>query len=215
MTNTGARTKANLHSSVCFFCRLPSLIKTSSSCGLSQLLDVLVEQLLEISSGSCSSVCQLVLGIGMLGWGPVGGWVPHRACPTQHFCVGQTASVEVRHRCCVGFLDSLLRWEGQGNVSFLDGGVGRFRFLGRRGFFFVFDNFLGRWGRSRVGLLGYGSLVVGCFDDLLNLSLHLGVRSTSVKQKNKSFFSISPNFFVGKNNLFPPSPPFFFPTPPG
>ena len=182
LTNTGARTEANLHSSVCFFCCFPSFIKTSSSCGLSQLLDVLVEQLIEISSGSCSSVCQLVLGIVMLGWGPVGGWVPHRACPTQHFCVRQTTSVDVCHRCCVGFLDRLLRWEGQGNLFFFESGVGRFGFSGRRGFFFVLDNFLGRWGRSRAGLLGDGSLVVGC-DDSLDFSLHLGVRSTSLKQK--------------------------------
>ena len=175
-----ARTKANLHSSVCFF---PSLIKTSSSCGLSQLLDVLVKQLLEISSGSCCSrVCQLVLGIVVLGWVPVGGWIPHRACPTQHFCVRQTTSVNVCHRCCVRLLDSLLRWEGQGNVFFFERGVGRFGYSGRRrGFFLVFDNFLGRWRRSRVGLFGDGSLVFGC-DDPLDFSLHLGVRSTSLKQ---------------------------------
>jgi hypothetical protein len=41
-------------------------------------------------------------------------------------------------------------------------------------------------------------LVVGCFDDLLNLSLHLGVRSTSVKQKKLNvfvfLFSIPPIF---------------------
>ena len=180
MTNTGARTKANLHSSVCFFCRLPSLIKTSSSCGLSQLLDVLVEQLLEISSGSCSSVCQLVLGIGMLGWGPVGGWVPHRACPTQHFCVRQTASVEVRHRCCVGF--SLLRWKGQGNGAFFNGRVGWFGLSWWRGFFFVFNNFLGWWRRGRrrkAWLLCNCGLLVGVGNGLLYSSLHLCVRSTS------------------------------------
>ena len=152
----------------------------------------------------------------MLGWGPVGGWVPHRACPTQHFCVRQTASVEVRHRCCVGFLDSLLRWEGQGNVSFFDSGVGRFRFLGRRGFFFVFDNFLGRWGRSRVGLLGYGSLVVGCFDDFLNFSLHLGVRSTSVKQKKLSlsffFVFLYLQIFLSVKIISSPPPLPFFPN---
>ena len=70
---------------------------------------------------------------------------------------------------------------GAGKFLFFESGVGRFGFSGRRGFFFVFDNFLGRWRRSRAGLLGDGSLLFGC-DDLLDFSLHLSVRSTSLKQ---------------------------------
>ena len=106
---------------------------------------------------------------------------------------------------------------GAGKSLFFESGVGRFGFSGRRGFFFVLDNFLGRWGRSRAGLLGDGSLVVGC-DDSLDFSLHLGVRSTSLKQKKLKkvfvflFFRFSiPPIFVCKNNLFSSPLPLFFP----
>ena len=178
LANTGARTRVNLHSSVCF----PSLIKTSSNCGLSQLLDVLVEQLVEVSSGSCSSVSQHVFRKVRMSVS-VRGWISHRAGPTQHLRVWQTASVEVGHGGCVGFLCGLFCGrKRQGNVSFVQSGVGRFGYGWRRGFF-CFYNFLGWWGRSSARFFWGCRFFFGGRHSSLDSGLYLSVRSTSFKKK--------------------------------
>ena len=151
LTNTGARTRANLHPGVCF----PSFIKTSSNCGLSQLLKVVVEQLVEVSSGSCPRVSQHMFRKVRLGR-PEGG-IAHRVGPTQHLSVWQTTSVEVCHGRCVGSLCGLF-WgrNRQGDVFLFQRGVGWFGYGGWTGFFFVFYNFLGSWGRRKAGFFRGG-----------------------------------------------------------
>ena len=117
------------------------------------------------------------------------------------------------------FFGQALEVGGAGKCLFFQSGVGRFGFSGRRGFFFVLDNFLGRWGRSRAGLLGDGSLLVGG-DGFLDFSLHLGVRSTSLKQKKLNVFCLSFfSFFYTSNflsvKIISPPLPLFSPAPSG
>ena len=85
----------------------------------------------------------------------VRGWISHRAGPTEHLRVWQTASVEVGHGGCVGFLCGLFCGrKRQGNVFFVQGGVGRFGYGWRRGFF-VFTIFWGGGGGAAQGFFGY------------------------------------------------------------
>ena len=136
----------------------------------------------------------------------VRGGISHWAGPTQHLRVWQTASVEVGHGGCVGFLVGFLGRKWQGNGAFFYGWVGWFGLSWGRGFFFVFNNVLGWWRRGRrrkAWLLCDCGLLVGVGNGLLYSSLHLGVRSTSLK-KNKTIF-LSPLIFY---THLPPS----FPT---
>ena len=179
LANTGARTRANLNPRV-----FPSLIKTSSCCGLSQLLKVLVEPRVEVSSGSCPGVSQHMFRTVWLGR-PEGG-IAHRVGPTQHFGVWQTTSVEVCHRGCVGsFCGGLfLGGNRQGDVSLSQVGVGRFGNCGCEGFFLVFYNFFSWWwGRRKARFFWWGGSLLGGFHSPLNSGLHLSVRSTSLKKK--------------------------------